>query len=68
MSYKVRIKVGKGKNESAQGSILLPNKSRVISYIKRSPLVKSNTNITVVNTRTKKRKTGKPYEFYNKKF
>ena len=54
MTYKVRIEVGKGKNHAVTERIPLPNKKRVCNYIKRSPLVKSNTKIKVTNLRTKK--------------
>ena len=58
MSYIVRIEVGKGKNKAVSQSIPLPNKKRVENFIKRSPLVKSNTKIKLKNTRTKKITTG----------
>ncbi len=63
MAFKVRIVVGKGKNRSVSESIPLPNKKRVCNFIKRSPFVKSNTNIKVTNTRTKKVTTGKRAKF-----
>jgi len=63
MSYKVRIEIGKGKNKSVSQSIPLPNKKRVVKFIKRSPFVKSNTNIKVTNTRTKKVINGKSFRF-----
>ena len=54
MAYKVFIATGKGKNMATMGSIPLPNKMRVERYIRRNPMVKSNTKIQVTNTRTKK--------------
>ena len=65
MTFKVRIEVGKGKNRTVSQSIPLPNKQRVCSFIQRSPLVKSNTNIKVTNLRTKKVTTGKASKFCN---
>lgn len=63
MAYKVRIEVGKGKNHSVTESIPLPNKKRVCSYIKRSPLVKSNTQVKVKNLRTGKTTIGTQSKF-----
>lgn len=54
MTYKVRIEVGKGKNKAITESIPLPNMDRVCNYIKRSPLVRSNTKVKVTDLRTKK--------------
>lgn len=54
MTYKVRIEVGKGKNRAVTESIILPNKERVCNYIKRSPLVRSNTQVKVTETNTGK--------------
>ena len=54
MTYKVRIEVGKGKDKSVTESIPLPNKTRVCNYIKRSPLVRSNTKVNVTNIQTGK--------------
>jgi len=65
MAYKVRIEVGRGKNLAISESIPLPNKQRVASFIKRSPLVKSNTNVKVTNLRTKKTLFGKSARFCN---
>ena len=53
MAYKVRIEVGKGKNKAVTESIPL-SKTRVCNYIKRSPLVKSNTRVKVTDLKTKK--------------
>ena len=63
MAYKVRIEVGKGKNKAVTESIPLRNKKRVCSYIKRSPLVRSNTKIKVTNLRTKKVSIGTQHKF-----
>ena len=63
MAYKVRIEIGKGKNRSVSESISLPNRKRVCNFIKRSPFVKSNTNIKVTNLKTKKVLTGKQSRF-----
>ena len=63
MTYKVRIESGKGKNQSITESIPLPNKQRVCNYIKRSPLVKSNTKIKVTNLQTKKVSIGTQSKF-----
>jgi len=68
MAYIVRIEVGKGKNKSVSQSIPLPNKKRVCNFIRRSPFVKSNTNIKVKNTRTKKTVTGKQARFCTGRF
>ncbi len=67
MAFKVRIVVGRGKNRSVSESIPLPNKQRVCNFIRRSPLVRSNTNIKVTNLRTKKVMTGKEAKFCNPK-
>lgn len=50
--YEVFISVGKGKNKATMGSIPL-SKEKVCNYIKRNPLVKSNTKIKVTNNNTK---------------
>jgi hypothetical protein len=63
MAYIVKVVTGKGKNKSTFQSIPLPNKERVKRYIRRQPAIKSNTNIKVTNTRTKKTKTGKESSF-----
>jgi hypothetical protein len=65
MTYKVRIEVGKGKNKAITESIPL-NKARVCNYIKRSPLVKSNTKVKVTNVRTGKILIGTQYKFCSK--
>ena len=54
MTYKVFIEVGKGKKKATMGSIPLSNKEKVSNYIKRNPLVRSNTKIEVKNIRTGK--------------
>jgi len=64
MAYKIFVEVGKGKNKSTAGSIPLPNKSRVENWIRKSPLVRSNTKIKVTNTRTGKITTGNERRFY----
>lgn len=66
MSYKVRIEVGKGKNRAVTESIALPNKKRVCAYIKRSPLVKSNTTVKVTNLSNGRVTTGKQHKFCSK--
>ena len=63
MAYKVRIEVGKGKNRAVTESIPLPNKQRVCNYIKRSPLVRSNTKVKVKNLRTGKVEVGTQSKF-----
>lgn len=63
MTYKVRIEVGKGKNKAVTESIPLPNKQRVCNYIKRSPLVKSNTKVKVTNIQTGKIQIGTQSKF-----
>ena len=65
MTYKVRVEVGKGKNKAITESIPL-NKSRVCNYIKRNPLVKSNTKIKVTNIQTGKSQIGTQSKFCNK--
>ena len=67
MAYIVKIETGKGKKKSNFQSIPLPNKERVCSYIKRHPAVKSNTEIKVTNTRTKKTLSGKESRFCTRK-
>lgn len=67
MAYIVKIETGKGKNKSNFQSIPLPNKQRVCNYIKRHPAVKSNTEIKVTNTRTRKTLSGKESRFCTKK-
>ena len=64
--YKVRIEVGKGKNKAVTESIPLPNKKRVCNYIKRSPLVRSNTKIKVTNLKNKKIHIGTQSKFCSK--
>ncbi|MCX6748482.1 MAG: hypothetical protein NT076_02660 [Candidatus Pacearchaeota archaeon] len=66
MSYKVRVEVGKGKNKSVTESIPLPSKKRVCGYIKKNPLVKSNTNVRVTNLSNGKVTTGKQSKFCSK--
>ncbi len=66
MTYKVRIEVGRGKNKSVTESIPLSNKQRVCDYIKRSPLVKSNTNVKVTNIQTRENKIGTRSRFCNR--
>jgi hypothetical protein len=63
MAYKVFVSVGKGKNRATAGSIPLPTRSRVEQYIKRSPLIRSNTDVQV---KIPKGRTivGKPNRFY----
>ena len=68
MAFIVKIKVGKGKNITRTQSIPLPNKDRVCRYVRKSPLVKSNTNIRVTNTKTKKTVTGKQGKFWKNPF
>lgn len=68
MTYIVKIKVGKGKDMARTQSVPLPNKSRVERYIKRSPLVKSNTKIIVTNTTSKKTVTGTEGKFLRNPF
>lgn len=63
MAYLVKIKTGSGKNKSRSGSIPLPNKQRVVNYIKRSPIVKSSSRICVKNTRTGKTMCGDSFKF-----
>lgn len=63
MTYKVRVEVGKGKNHSVTESIPLPSKDRVCNYIKRSPLVKSNTKVKVTNLQTGKVTVGTQAKF-----
>ena len=66
MSYKVHIEVGKGKNKAVTESIPLTNKKRVCNYIKRSPLVNSNTKIRVKNLKTRKTTIGTQHKFCSK--
>ena len=66
--YIVRIEIGKGKRKSISQSIPLPTKMRVNTYIRKHPLVKSNTTIKVTNTRTKKTIIDKPARFYRLNF
>lgn len=66
MAYIVRVEVGKGKNKAITQSISLPNKKRVCNYIKRNPLVRSNTSVKVTNLITKKSYIGTQGKFCNK--
>ncbi|HEY0087317.1 MAG TPA: hypothetical protein VGB37_00645 [Candidatus Lokiarchaeia archaeon] len=66
MAYKVRVEVGKGKNRAVTESISLPSKKRVCNYIKRSPLVKSNTNVKVTNLSNGKVTIGTQSKFCSK--
>ena len=68
MAYKVRIEVGKGKNKTVTESISLPTKKRVCNYIKRSPLVRSNTKVKVTNLRTNKSTIGTQSKFCIRRF
>lgn len=63
MTYKVLVEVGKGKNKAVTESIPLPSKDRVCNYIKRNPLVKSNTKVKVTNLNTKKVTIGTQAKF-----
>jgi len=65
MRYKVRVETGYGKNRTVTESIPLPKK-RVCAYIKRNPLVKSNTNVKVTNLSTGKVTIGKQSKFCSK--
>jgi len=65
MSYKVRIEVGKGKNRAVTESIPIPKK-KVCGYIKRSPLVKSNTKVRVTNLLTHRTTIGTQGRFCSK--
>jgi hypothetical protein len=65
MTYKVRVEVGKGKNKAVTESIPL-NKSRVCNYIKRNPLVKSNTKVKVINLSNEKVIVGTQSKFCNR--
>ena len=66
MAYKVRVEVGRGNNRATTESIALPNKKRVCAYIKRNPLIKSNTNIRVKNLSNGRITTGTQYKFCSK--
>ena len=63
MSYIVNISIGRGLNRTIMQSTLLPNKIRVREYIRRNPAIKSNTNVKVTNTITRKSIIAKPYIF-----
>ena len=63
MAYKVTIKTGSGKNQSRSGSLSLPNKQRVVNYIKRSPIANSRSKICVKNTVTGKMMCGDTFRF-----
>lgn len=63
MAYVVRVETGKGMNRAITQSVPLPNKERVAIYIRKNPLIRSNTNVYVFNTITRKGITGKPYNF-----
>jgi len=54
MAYKVFVEVGRGKNRATMRSVPLKTKQKVFDYIKRNPLVRSNTKVKVTNTRTGK--------------
>lgn len=64
MSYKVFVEVGKGKNRSTSGSVSLSNKQKVSNWIKKSPFVRSNTNVKVTNLKTGKTITATRGRFY----
>ena len=63
MAYKVFVSVGKGKNRATAGSIPLPTRTRVEQYIRKSPLIRGNTNVQVTLPRGKT-VLGKPTRFY----
>lgn len=54
MAWIIRVEKGRGKNKSVSQSTPLPNKARVRAWAKRNPMIKSNTKVTIKNTRTKK--------------
>ena len=65
MAYVVRVEVGKGKNRSVTQSIPL-SKKRACAYIKRNPLVRSNTKVKVTNMKTGNTQTGTQGKFCNR--
>ncbi len=67
MAYIVRVEVGKGKNKAITQSIPLPSKKRVCNYIRRNPLVRSNTQVKVTNTRNKKTLIGNQSTFCSRR-
>ncbi len=65
MAYKVCISTGKGKNLSRACSTPLPNKKRVVGWVKRTPIGNNSTQVSVENTRTGKVLTGRKIRFFN---
>ena len=65
MAYKVCIRTGKGKNLSRACSTPLPNKNRVVAWVKRTPIGRDTTKVSVENTRTGKTVTGQKIRFFN---
>lgn len=65
MAYIVNIEVGSGINKTRMQSIPLSNRIKVGMYIKRNPAIKSNTNVKVTNTFTKRSVIAKPSYFTN---
>lgn len=65
MAYVVKVKVRTRGGIAKSQSIPLPSKERVERYIRLSPMIRANTNIRVVNTRTKKTVEGQRAKFYS---
>ena len=63
MAYKVSISIGSGKNLTRSESVALPNKDRVASYVKRSPIGNSNTKISVKDLNSGKIISGRKVKF-----
>lgn len=57
MAYIIRIVTGSGKKRAVSQSIPLPNKARVRAWVKRSPLGRWDTKVSITNTKTKKTTT-----------
>jgi hypothetical protein len=67
MTWKVRVETGKGtKNHAVMESIPLPNRKRVCAFIKRNPMVRSNTIVKVKNLSNGKITRGTQYDFCSK--
>ena len=65
MKYIVKVKVKTRSGIARSQSIPLSSKKMVEQYIKTSPMIRSNTNVEVVDKITGKIIKGKRARFYN---
>jgi hypothetical protein len=53
MAYVVKIETGKGKKRTVSQSIPLSSKEKVRRWVKRNPVGRNSTEVTIRNTRKK---------------